>query len=281
MPTGLGEYSISAWAMQSDGWPDMTIDLAAQIALTCAQTSSYVTVQMSGVGLSASPGTWVQLAGDVNTKMFAGVGSDCFADGPVPGAVKSALVWVNSPPALNNNANIYVDDLVIQSSDGHNLIGNPNFEAGTTAGWSIAGGTSTLGVSGMFAHGGQNSLWQTDRTLTTSAITYALPLGAARYAVSLWVLQNGTTGHQLALLPLYSCIGSSAGYYGTPSTPVVAAAGRWTQVTGTFVLPPPDAPAGCALSQASIALGQAETGTCGSTAECPDLFVDDASITLK
>ena len=51
------------------------------------------------------------------------------------------------------------------------------------------------------------------------------------------------------------------------------------QIDGRF--PPANAPAGCVMSQASLALGQAETGTCGSTVECPDLFVDDASITLK
>lgn len=57
--------------------------------------------------------------------------------------------------------------------------------------------------------------------------------------------------------------------------------GDWVQVTGTFVLPPANAPSGCVLSQASVAMGQAETGDCGSTVECPDLFVDDASTTLK
>ncbi len=176
---------------------------------------------------------------------------------------------------------IYVDDLVIQATDGHNLIGNPNFEGGWTSGWSTTGGSSTLGASNSFAHEGQYSLRQSARTMPTSAITYALPIGAARYAVSFWVLQDGTTDHQLGLLPLYSCIGSSTSYYATPSAPVVAHAGQWTQVTGTFVFPPPDAPAGCVLSQASVALGQGETGDCGSTLECPDLYVDDASITLK
>jgi hypothetical protein len=58
------------------------------------------------------------------------------------------------------------------------------------------------------------------------------------------------------------------------------AANTWTQIGGTVALPPPDAPAGCQLTDAAVSVRQAETGTCGSTVECPDLFVDDISITL-
>jgi hypothetical protein len=138
-----------------------------------------------------------------------------------------------------------------------------------------------LTASGTVAHGGQRSLQQTQRTTSTTAVAYALPTGAARYAVSFWVLQDGTVDHPLALLPLYSCIGNPATSFAAPSAAVTAHAGQWTQVSGTFVLPPADAPAGCVLSQASVVMGQAETGDCGSSVECPDLFVDDASITLK
>jgi len=48
-------------------------------------------------------------------------------------------------------------------------------------------------------------------------------------------------------------------------------------------LPPPDAPAGCKLVQAAIAVRQIDAGTCtasGGTLECPDLYIDDVSITL-
>jgi hypothetical protein len=171
--------------------------------------------------------------------------------------------------------------LVVQSTDGHNLIGNPGFEAGMIDGWSTTSGSSTLSVSSTTSHGGQYGLWQAGRTLPSDAVVYALPLGAARYAASLWVLQSGTDIHQLALLPLYSCIGNPTVYFGAPSAAVTTPPGQWTRLSGTFVFPPAAAPAGCVLSQASVVFGQAETGTCGSTVECPDLFVDDASITLE
>jgi Carbohydrate binding domain len=280
LPTGLGRYAISAWAMQTQD-TSASPDLLATIRLVCLATSSYLNVQMGGFGMSAPAGTWIHFAAEVDTKT---IGQDCASDG-LAGAVRSANLFFNqlpdSLPSPNAYPDVYVDDLVVQSTDGHNLIGNPNFEAGVIDGWSITGGASALTVSGAFAHGGQYSLRQAGRTVPTAAVTYALPIGAARYAVSLWVLQSGAMTHQLALLPLYSCVGSSAVHFAAPSAPVTAPPGQWSELTGTFVLPPADAPAGCVLSQASLAMGQAETGTCGSGVECPDLFVDDASITLK
>jgi hypothetical protein len=43
-------------------------------------------------------------------------------------------------------------------------------------------------------------------------------------------------------------------------------------------MPPANAPPGCKLIQAEVHLQQ-ESGTCG-TIECPDLYVDDAAITV-
>ena len=280
LPTGLGRYTIGIWAMQAQDTSPPQPNLIAQIRLVCLNSTSYVTVQ-SGVGTSAPAGIWVHLVGDVDTRTDPGVAADCFADGA--GLVRSATLFVNQADSSGVTAlpDLYADDLVVESGDGHNLIGNPNFETGMADGWSTTGGASSLGVSNSFAHGGQRSLSQSGRTLPSSAVTYALPLGAARYAVSLWALQGGTTDHQLALLPLYSCVGSTVVHFAAPSAAVTAAAGAWTQLSGSFVFPPADAPAGCVLSQASVAVGQAETGDCGSTVECPDLFVDDASITLK
>jgi hypothetical protein len=281
MPTGLGQYSISLWAMAiQDASTSEIPDLVADVRLACLGGDRFVVVQMSGFGMSAPSGTWMHYSADIDMTTDPNVSSDCDPDGP--GFVRSATLFVSETGTGGGwNPDLYVDDLVIQSTDGHNLIGNPNFEAGVVAGWSTTGGASTLGVSSTVAHGGQRSLWQTARTLPSSAVTYALPLGAARYAVSLWARQGGTADHQLALLPLYGCIGSPVVHFAAPSAAVTASAGQWTQLEGTFVFPPADAPAGCVLSQAGVALGQAETGDCGSTVECPDLFVDDASITLK
>ena len=64
--------------------------------------------------------------------------------GVVPGLVRSAVVFVNENasdqpvPSTSNYPDFYVDDLVVTVTDGHNLAGNPNFEA--------AGGLSTGGA---------------------------------------------------------------------------------------------------------------------------------------
>jgi len=60
------------------------------------------------------------------------------------------------------------------------------------------------------------------------------------------------------------------------------AGGAWNQLSATVTFPPADAPAGCQLTSASLYLQQ-ESGTCGiatGQVECPDIYVDDVSITL-
>src|SRR6185312_3049392 len=282
LPTGLGRYTIGVWAMQMGDTSAAPPELVAQVRLVCFSSTAYVTVQMGGVGMSAPAGTWLHYVADVDLTTDPAVAPDCFATQTPPGLVKSATLFIaqlDSGDAVYPT--LYADDLTVVSTDGRNLIGNPNFEAGASAGWSTTGGASILDVSNSTAHAGQRSLWQSGRTLPASAVTYALPLGTARYLASLWVMQSGTAAHQLALLPLYSCIGSTVVHFGAPSVAVTAPAGQWTQLSAAFAFPPAGAPAGCVLSQASVALGQAETGTCGDTVECPDLFLDDASITLK
>jgi hypothetical protein len=56
----------------------------------------------------------------------------------------------------------------------------------------------------------------------------------------------------------------------------------WTQLTGTAVFPPADAAVGCKLSLAAVYVRQDGTacGTGAGQVECPDLYIDDVSITL-
>jgi hypothetical protein len=58
--------------------------------------------------------------------------------------------------------------------------------------------------------------------------------------------------------------------------------GAWTQLMGTVTMPPANAPAGCKVTAASVYVMQEGTmcGTGSGQVECPDLYVDDASITL-
>ena len=72
---------------------------------------------------------WTQFSATIDTTQAAGV--DCLPTGATPGVVRSAYLYLNHldtvpapyPP-------LYLDDVVVQVTDGHNLVGNPNFEAG-------------------------------------------------------------------------------------------------------------------------------------------------------
>ena len=292
MPGGLGKYTISAWGLQVQDPATATIPSPVngvlQIRLQCAAggNGNYITVQDSGFGMSLPEGSWTLFSATVDTSTNAQTAADCFATGTTPGLVRSAIVYLNqnsqdsSAPVVYPD--LYMDDLVIQVTDGHNLIGNPNFEAGFVDGWNVNGsGTSSLGVSTTVAHGGTHSLWQKTRSLPTTGIKYVLPIGAARYLVSFQALQSGTMSHVLTLQPVYSCIGSAILYTPTNSmVTVTATPNSWTPLSGTFVFPPLDAPAGCELSSAAVYVQQGESGAC-SAIECPDLYLDDASITLK
>jgi hypothetical protein len=60
------------------------------------------------------------------------------------------------------------------------------------------------------------------------------------------------------------------------------AANNWNTLSGTVTFPPVNAPATCKLAAAAIYMQQ-EGGTCGTGTgqiECPDLFIDDVSISL-
>jgi len=116
----------------------------------------------------------------------------------------------------------------------------------------------------------------------TAGPRYSLPIGAARYAVSLWAQHSGTAAHDLVLQPTYTCIGGALVAPPPIATATMVAGNVWTHLTGTAVFPPADAAAGCKLGQAAVHVQQEGTA-CGSASgqvECPDLYVDDVSVTL-
>jgi hypothetical protein len=264
--------------MQKD---DPTITGLLQVKLICASTTQYPTVQPGGgYGLPMDQGVWTMFSATVDFTATP----DCVPDGATPGTVRSATLYLNqsgngTPVAMPD---LYLDDVVVQVTDGHNIIGNPNFEAGYTDGWLVNSGAGLLGISSAQAHGGAKSLSVTSRSTTSAGPRYSLTTGAARYNVSMWVEHDGASAHDLVLLPVYSCIG---GGLITPPPIVTAssvAGGTWTHLSGTVTFPPANAPATCKLAQASVYVQQ-ESGTCGSGSgqvECPNLFLDDASITL-
>jgi hypothetical protein len=251
-------------------------------------------------------GVWVNLTATIDTSMDMPVLADCFAvpktTGVLPGLVRSAVVFVNENAGdqpVSGTAtfpNFYVDDLVVTVTDSHNLVGNPNFEAagGFVDGWSTGGmGSASLSVSTTQHNGGKASLWLQSRTTSAMAIRYALPTGAADYAATFYVMQSGVTAHTLQLWAAYNCLGDPTGPGNGPRTKVIAQTaaalptGMWAPLSSNAVaFPPSDAPKGCKMTGAAFWVTQAEAiqgnpcGTGTGQVECPDLFVDDATISL-
>jgi hypothetical protein len=299
VPTGLGKYDISLWAMQNQVTSGSLPRALLQLKLVCAQGTEYFT---GNVEQPMPSGVWVHLTASIDTAQDSHVLSDCFPNGKVvgglPGLVKSAVVLLDEDmgdlPLAGKTTfpNFYVDDLVVTVSDAHNLVGNPNFEAagGFVDGWStnIANvtGTATLSVSTTQRNSGKNSLWERNRSLWNVGLRYALPIGAANYAVTFYVMQSGLKSHALALWAAYSCLGDPTNSVRQKAIAQTAMlpTGSWAALSTTAVaFPPSDAPKGCKLTAAALWVTQADQGTCGTgtgQVECPDLFLDDASIAL-
>jgi hypothetical protein len=285
IPTGPGKYTISGWAMQRD-LPSILGVL--QLRLACQTNTSpgyYVTVQdAGGFGVPMNQNVWTYFSSTVDTTQ-APVGTDCLPTAATPGQVRVATVYMNH--TVDTTApfpDMYFDDLVVQVTDGHNLVGNPNFESGGTDSWSLSTGSSALSVATVGHGTSTHSLRDATRSVPAAGPRYALTTGAARYAFSFWVKHTGTLAHDLMLVPTYNCI--------TPATavtpPPIAAAlavppDTWTELAGTGTFPPADAPAGCKLQTAAVYVRTDGTacGTGTGLVECPDLYVDDVSITLR
>jgi hypothetical protein len=277
LPTGPGKYTISGWGFQKD---DASLGGTLQVSTICATTVQY----LPGVSGVLSQGAWTQYTLTVDTSAGATPAGDCTSAGGAAGVVKLARVFINQSATGTPLAtpDLFLDDIVVQVTDGHNLVGNPNFEAGFTDGWTVSGGN--LSISNTQFKTGARSLSVSGRTATTAGPSYAMPIGAAKYNIVFQGMHMGTSSHSLVLQSAYTCLGGTTT---VPATPIVTTAslpgGTWTQLSGTVALPPADAPAGCKLTDAVVYMQQAETGTCvtsGGALECPDLYVDDISITL-
>ena len=81
------------------------------------------------------------------------------------------------------------------------------------------------------------------------------------------------------LQPTYNCITPSGAMTPPPiGTEMAVPANTWTRLQGTATFPPADAPVGCKLLVAAVYVRH--DGTACSGPPCPDLFIDDVSITL-
>jgi hypothetical protein len=274
LPTGPGKYTISGWAFQKD---DASIGGSFQLIIICPSATQY----LPPVAATLPQNVWTRFSATFDTTTVSTTpAGDCSSAGTTPGGVKLARIVVNQ--AANGTPvmfpDLFMDDVVVQVTDGHNLVGNSNFEGGFTDGWT-AGGASVI-ISSTIAKTGTHSLAVTGRTTTTVGPSYAMPLGAAEYNVVFNALHTGANPHDLVLQATYTCLGGSPAVAPATTTAPSVAANVWTPIGGTIALPPPDAPVGCQLTDAAISVRQAEGGSCGGGVECPDLYVDDVSITL-
>jgi Carbohydrate binding domain len=275
MPTGAGIYNITAWAMQNDN-PDQTV--ALQVNLNCGNPGGSSFPTIGAYGFHLPQGVWTKVTGTVN---FTTTAAAC--DPTMAGVVNTALLYLNRAGTGTPVAepNLFLDDVVITVGDGHNLVGNPGFESNVTTPWTQSGGT--LGVSTTVFKSGTHSLSDTARNATYQGPRYDLPLGPAKYNVVFNGLHNGAQPHNLVLQPVYTCLGSSTQQFPAPIATATNVGGNgWNTLSGTVTFPPANAPAGCKLTLAGVYMQQ-EGGTCGAGAgqiDCPDLFVDDVSITL-
>jgi hypothetical protein len=274
MPTGAGIYNVTAWVMQNEN-VDQTA--ALQVNLNCGAGAASTFPVIGTYGFHLPQGVWTQVTGTVN---FTTSSANC--DPTMGGVVNSALLYLNraGPGTPVAEPNLYMDDVVITATDGHNLVGNPGLEANVTSGWSQTGGT--LAVSTTVFNSGTHSLQVTGRTQTFQGPRWNLPLGAAKYTVTFNGLHNGLQPHNLVLQPVYTCLGGTQQFPAPITTATNVGGNGWNVLSGTVTFPPANAPSGCKLTAAGVYMQQ-EGGTCGTGTgqiECPDLFVDDVSITL-
>jgi hypothetical protein len=284
MPTGAGVYNVTAWVMQNSTVQDTTLNAVLNVGLTCG--SSTGANHFPSIGPSSgfnqfpiAPGVWTKITGTID---FAAQGADCQPNAATPGVVKNAVLYVNQNGAGTPTAqpDLYMDDVVITATDGHNLVGNPNFEAGVTNGWQNNGGGTLATTTAIFL-GGTHSLAHTGRTATFQGPRWNLPIGAAKYNLTFNALHDGTMNHDLILQPTYTC-NDGMGARFPASVAIASQVGgmSWNTLSGTYTMPPANAPAGCKMISAAVYLQQEfGNGSCTGV-ECPNLYVDDVSITL-
>jgi len=224
-------------------------------------------------------GVWTKVTGTVD---FSAASALCQTSPTTTGVVRSAVLYLNQTAAGTPTAqpDLYLDDVVITVTDGHNLVGNPNFEAAVTSGWTTSGG-GALAPTTLTAVSGTQALAMTGRTNTFSGPKWNLPLGPAKYKFTFNALHDGAMNHDLILQPTYKCLGGSDQFpFPGIATASQAGGNSWNTLTGTYTFPPATAPAGCKLVSAGVYVQQEFVNGGACTGECPNIYIDDVSITL-
>ena len=125
---------------------------------------------------------------------------------------------------------------------------------------------------------------QTGRSIPAAGPKWPLPTGAARYAITFWVrhtpdpMGDAEATYDLMLQPTYNCVSPTGQMTPPPiATAMAVPKNTWVELKGTATFPPADAPVGCKLSLAGVYVRHEGTACTG---KCPELFIDDVSVTL-
>lgn len=207
-------YAVSAWAYLTGSTND-TVRLASKVACQ-GQTDTYPWIQNN---TAVVPATWTQLSGNL-----------IIPAGCTPTDVE---IYFEGTTA---GVDVYIDDVKVIPPD-NNLVVDGGFEAGT-AGWSSWNG-ATLAAVATQAHSGAQSMQATNRSNDAQFAVYSLT-GKAKtetnYAVSAWVLINGSGNGTVRLASKLACEGASDAYPWLQNNTAVVP-GTWTQLSGTLTIP--------------------------------------------
>ncbi|HKE95360.1 MAG TPA: carbohydrate binding domain-containing protein, partial [Povalibacter sp.] len=229
-------YAVSAWVLHTGAAND-TVRLSRK--LSCSGTDSYSWIQNN---TAVAPNTWTQLGGN-----FV-VPADC--------TVTDAAIYFEGTAA---GSDVFIDDVKVVPPSS-NLVNDGGFEGGS-AGWGNWG-NGTLSTTTTQFHGGAQSLQSTGRSGTGGFAAYTLGSAAAgkSYAVSAWVLVDGTTARLSRKL---RCNGTDSYSWLQNNTAVVP--NTWTQLSGTLTIP-----ADCVLQEATIYFENVPAGV--------NAYLDDVSV---
>ena len=278
IPTGIGQYNVSLWAMQNQVAAGLSGLL--QLRLNCATGTYYYA---GNLPVQMPSGVWVNVTGTIDLNVDTAVLSDCFASpkttGVLPGLVRTAAIFLNENmddqpvPDTTIFPNFYVDDLVVTVTDGHNLVGNPNFEAAGGYCRRVNASVYGLGVA-QREHGPaqrrKNSLWLHSRSTWNMAIRYAiahrrrgLRCHFLRHAVGGDCARRPAVGG--LQLPWQSPVPARSRTKAITQTAQLAT-GNWLPLSsGAVAFPPSDAPKACEqMTGAAFWVTQADQGTCGT-----------------
>ena len=217
----LAAGAVLGATYQASAWVRVSGTALAPVAMTlksrCAGVDSF---QRIGIA-TANPAGWSLLTGAIVLPSCA--------------ATELTAYFENAPPGPD----IYIDDVALRqdlSVRSVNLIGNPDFESGTTSGW-FGFGSPTITATQAQAHAGHWSALATNRTASFMGPGYDLGAVATPgdYRATAWVRLAGAAASQVFMTAKLTCAGAADQFVRIATAD--ASDGAWAPLTGTLTVP--------------------------------------------